>query len=138
MPELTPAEKSTVESIVSGVQRRNAKRRRAARSGWALLATAAVALPVIASAMDDAITTTTAVTRIAIAMALSMFVASALGSLLENYQTQAALQTVEEALLNARTAAAEAAAEVAAAPMAAESLSQEGPRDVTDANDADQ
>jgi hypothetical protein len=138
VPELTAAEKSTVESIVAGVQRRNARRRRASRSGWALLATAAVALPVIASAMDDAITMTTAVTRIVIAMALSMFVASALGSILENYQTQAALQTVEEALLNARKAAAEAAAEVVANPMAAESLSQEGPRDVTDANDADQ
>lgn len=116
MAELTASERSTVESIVAGVHRRNARRRQSARSGWALLATAGIALPVIASAMDDAISITTALTRIGIALVLTMFIATALGSLMDNYQTQAALRTVESALLNARVAVAEAAAEVAANP----------------------
>jgi hypothetical protein len=114
--ELTASERSTVESIVAGVHRRNARRRQAARSGWALLATAGIALPVIASAMNDAISLTTAITRIGIALVLTMFVVTALGSLMDNYQTQAALHSVESALVNARNAAAEAAAEVAANP----------------------
>lgn len=133
MAELTASERSTVESIVAGVHRRNSRRRQAARSGWALLASAAIALPVIASAMDDAISLTTAITRIGIALLLTMFIATALGSLMDNYQTQAALNTVESALLNARDAVAEAAAEVAASPTAPDTEPQGEPRDVTGA-----
>lgn len=133
MAELTDSERSTVESIVLGVHRRNARRRQAARSGWALLATAGIALPVIASAMDDAISLTTAFTRIGIAFLLTMFIATALGSLMDNYQTQAALRTVESALLNARTAVAEAAAEVRANPNASDTDPQGETRDVTGA-----
>ena len=122
-----------MESIVAGVHRRNARRRQAVRSGWALLATAGIAMPVIASAMDNAISLTTALTRIGIALVLTMFIATALGSLMDNYQTQAALRTVESALLNARTAVAEAAAEVAASPTASDTDAQGGARDVTGA-----
>lgn len=133
MAELTASERSTVESIVAGVHRRNARRRQAARSGWALLATAGIALPVIASAMEDAISITTALTRIGIAFALTMFVVTALGSLLDNYQMQAALHTVESALVEARSAVSEADAETAAAVGAGQSDTQEGARDVTGA-----
>jgi hypothetical protein len=135
--ELTAAERSTVESIVAGVQRRNAGRRRSARSGWALLATSAVALPVIASAMDDSITTTTAVTRIAVALALALFVSSAVGSLLENYQTQAALQTVEGALVSARSAVSEAAKNAVTASVDPDPENPEASEEVTDADDGD-
>lgn len=133
MAELTASERSTVESIVAGVHRRNARRRQAARSGWALLATAGIALPVIASAMEDAISITTALTRIGIAFALTMFVVTALGSLLDNYQMQAALHTVESALVEARSAVSEADAETAASVGAGQSDTQEGARDVTGA-----
>lgn len=133
MAELTASERSTVESIVAGVHRRNARRRQAARSGWALLATAGIALPVIASAMEDAISITTALTRIGIAFALTMFVVTALGSLLDNYQMQAALHTVESALVEARSAVSEAETETAAAVGAGHSDTQEGARDVTGA-----
>ncbi len=131
MAELTAAERSTVESIVAGVHRRNARRRQAARSGWALLATAGIALPVIASAMNDAISLTTAVMRISIAFVLTMFVVGALGSLMDNYQTQAALRSVESALVNARAAVADAQAKVA--PTTADVDTPEGAPDVTGA-----
>lgn len=131
MAELTASERSTVESIVAGVHRRNARRRQAARSGWALLATAGIALPVIASAMEDAISITTALTRIGIAFVLTMFVVTALGSLLDNYQMQAALHTVESALVEARSAVSES--EAAASVAAIHSDTQEGVRDVTGA-----
>ncbi|MEZ5245757.1 MAG: hypothetical protein R2707_11705 [Acidimicrobiales bacterium] len=133
MAELKASERSAVESIVVGVHRRNARRRQAARSGWALLATAGIALPVIASAMEDAISLTTAITRIGIAFLLTMFVVTALGSLLDNYQMQAALHSVESALVNARSAAADAAADVAMDSISADSDSQGGARDVTGA-----
>lgn len=131
MAELTAAERSTVESIVAGVHRRNARRRQAARSGWALLATAGIALPVIASAMNDAISLTTAVMRISIAFVLTMFVVGALGSLMDNYQTQAALRSVESALVNARAAVADAQAKVG--PTTADVDTPEGAPDVTGA-----
>jgi len=131
--DLTASERSTVESIVAGVHRRNARRRQAARSGWALLATAGIALPVIASAMNDAISLSTALMRIGIAFVLTTFVVTALGSLMDNYQTQAALHSVESALINARTAVADAAAEVAANPTTRDSDSEGGARDVTGA-----
>lgn len=133
MADLTASERSTVESIVAGVHRRNARRRQAARSGWALLATAGIALPVIASAMNDAISLSTALMRIGIAFVLTTFVVTALGSLMDNYQTQAALHSVESALINARTAVADAAAEVAANPTTRDSDSEGGARDVTGA-----
>lgn len=135
MPELSHSERATVESIVMGVQRRNRRRRQAARSGWALLATAAVALPVLASAMDDAITPLTAVTRIGLAFILAMFVATAMGSLVDGYQADAALRSVESALMNARQAAEEAAAAVAADPVGRAGDTKE---QVTDASDDSQ
>lgn len=116
MSELTTAERSTVESIVTGIHNRNQRRRQAARSGWALLATAAVAIPVVASALRGAITTQTAITRIGVALVLSVFVAAALGSLIDSYQRQAALTTVERAVLDARAAVEEAARRVESAP----------------------
>lgn len=102
MRELTSTERSTVEAIVGGIQRRNRRRHQAARSGWAFLVTGALALPVIAAAMDDAISLNTAVLRIGVALALSMFVSLAIGSMLDSYQNAAALQSVEDALLKAR------------------------------------
>lgn len=135
MSELTANERATVESIVAGVQRRNSKRRQASRTGWALLATAAIALPVIASAMDGAITLTTALTRIGLALVISLFVATALGSLVDAYQTEAALRSVEDALRNARRAAEEAARAVSDSPAATALDAQEA---VTDAADDSQ
>lgn len=137
MAELSASERSTVESIVAGVHRRNARRRQAARSGWALLATGGISLPVIASAMDDAISLSTAATRIGIALVLTMVVAMGVGSLMDNYQTQAALQTVESALLHARDAVEEAAAEVAANPIEPSPDPRGGAQDVTGARDDD-
>lgn len=137
MADLTVAERSAVESIVAGVQRRSIARRRAARSGWAFLATAAVALPVIASAMSNAITLTTALTRIGVALILALFVSSALGSLLETYQTQAALSSMEAAIVTARAAVATATADAAKTSTTTASGPDNDPEAVTGAHDDD-
>lgn len=109
MSDLTRAERSTVESIVDGVHRRNAKRRQAARSGWALLITAAVAIPVVGAQLSNAITARTALTRVGVALVLALFVTTALGSLFDAYQRQAAFSSVERAVIEARAVAAQAA-----------------------------
>ena len=109
MPELTTAERSTVEAVVGGVQRRARRRRQAGRTGWALLLTAGLSLPIIAAALEGAITLPTALTRIAVAFLVTMFVASMVGALMDNYQAQAALQSVERAVIAAREAAKAAA-----------------------------
>ena len=103
---LTYGERSTITAIIDNIQRRSRGRRRAARSGWALLVTAGLSLPVLAGAIDGSITLTTALVRIGLALTLSLFVASTVGSMMDHYQTQAALTSVEDALLAARGAAA--------------------------------
>lgn len=127
MAELSQSELFAVQSIVAGVQGRDLKRRRRARSGWAFLVTAVVALPVIASALDDAISLTSALTRIGVALALSLFLASALGSLIDSFQTQAAITTVENAVLTARKAAEEDPTDDPSSTTSPERVSQEGP-----------
>ena len=104
---LTAHERSTIVAIVENIQRRSRNRRKAARSGWALLITGGLALPILAGAIDGSITLTTALTRIGLALVLSLFVATTIGSMIDHYQTQAALTSVEEALLTAREAAAD-------------------------------
>ena len=104
---LTAGERSTITAVVEGIQRKTKHRRTAARSGWAMLATACLSMPIIASALDQTITITTAVMRIGLAMVLTTFVAMTIGSMIDHYQTQAALGTVEEALLAARAMAAD-------------------------------
>lgn len=108
--ELSAAERTTIASIVGSIRERDVRRRSALRSGWALLIGATLSLPVIAGALDGSITITTAVMRIAIALGLSVFVTLTVGSLMDNYRTQAALNSVESALLTARQAAADAEA----------------------------
>ena len=126
MSELTAAERSAVESIVLGVHRRSAKRHQAARTGYALLATAVISVPVVNSALGNAITTTTALTRIGIALVLSLFVSSAIGSLIDGYQRQAAYTTVEHAVITARKAAASADSASPATPSTPEGVA-DGP-----------
>lgn len=108
--ELSAAERTTIASIVGSIRERDVRRRGALRSGWALLIGATLSLPVIAGALEGSITITTAVMRIAIALGLSVFVTLTVGSLMDNYRTQAALNSVESALLTARQAAADAEA----------------------------
>ena len=126
MAELSQSELFAVESIVAGVQRRDLQRRRRARSGWAFLITAIVALPVIGSALDDAISLTGALTRIGVALALSLFLASALGSLIDSFQTQAAVTTVENAVLAARKTAEEISTDDTSSTKPHETVSPEG------------
>ncbi len=102
---LTAGERSTITAVVQGIQRKTKRRRSASRSGWAMLATACLSMPIIAGALDETITITTAVMRIGMAMVLTTFVAMTIGSMIDHYQTQAALGTVEEALLAARAMA---------------------------------
>ena len=46
MPELTQTEKLTIAAVVDGMQARTRSRRKAARQGWALLVTGALAMPI--------------------------------------------------------------------------------------------
>ena len=108
---LTAHERSTVVAVVEGIQRRNRRRHRAARTGWALLATAGISLPVIAGALDQSIALTTALVRIGLALALCLFVATVIGTMIDTYQTQAALGSVEDALLTARAVASDPTAD---------------------------
>ncbi len=127
--ELTAAERSTVEAVVGGVQRRARRRRQAGRSGWALLATAGLSLPIIGAALDNSITLTTAVVRILIALTITTFVATMVGSLVDNYQSQAALQSVEKAVLAAREAAKHAVASADSPDAKPEALTNEPDHD---------
>jgi hypothetical protein len=104
---LSAGERSTINAVVEGIQRKTRKRRKAQRSGYAFLATACLSLPIIAGALDETITLTTAVMRIGLAFALSTFVAMTIGSMIDHYQTQAAFGSVEDALLAARSMAAD-------------------------------
>ena len=71
MPELSQTERLTIAAVVDGMQARTRSRRKAARQGWALLITGALAMPIIASALDGMITFPTALIRIVLAMAIT-------------------------------------------------------------------
>ncbi len=121
MAELTVTEKSTIEAVVDGMQRRALKRRKAARQGWAFLLTGALSIPIIASAFDGMISLPTAAMRIVIALVITTGIVSMVGSLFDSYQGQAAIRTVETAVMTARRQADEAAADDhGAAPSGAE------------------
>ena len=47
MTDLSLAERSTIEAVVDGVQRRTMKRRKRARQGWAFLLSGALSIPII-------------------------------------------------------------------------------------------
>lgn len=102
MPELSQTERLTIAAVVDGMQARTRSRRKAARQGWALLITGALAMPIIASALDGMITLPTALMRIVLAMAITMIVMGMAGSLFDSYQAQAATRTVESAVEEAR------------------------------------
>ena len=107
MAELTVAERSTIEAVVEGMQRRAMKQRRRARQGWAFLLTGALAIPIISASFDGTITLATAATRIAIALFITTAIVSMVGSLFDSYQGQAAVTTVQEAVIEARKKADE-------------------------------
>lgn len=102
MADLSLAERSTIEAVVDGMQKRSIRRRRAGRQGWAFLLTGALSIPIIASAFDGMITLPTAAIRIGIALFLTTGIISMVGSLFDSYQGQAAVRTVEHAMLEAR------------------------------------
>ena len=109
MAEISAAERGTIEAVVDGVQRSARRRRQSARTGWALLVAAGLSLPILAAALDNSISTTTALGRISIALAICVFISHMVGALMDNYQSQAAISTVEHAVRTARSAVAEAA-----------------------------
>lgn len=109
MREISDTERSTIEAVVDGVQRSARRRRQSARTGWAMLAAGGLSLPILAAALDNSISLTTALSRIGIALAITIFVSHMVGALMNNYQAQAAISTVENAVLTARTAVADAA-----------------------------
>ena len=107
MTDLSLAERSTIEAVVEGMQRRAMKQRKRARQGWAFLITGALSIPIISSSFDGAITLPTAATRIAIALLLTTGIISMVGFLFDSYQGQAAVATVQEAVIEARKKADE-------------------------------
>ena len=107
MAELTTSERSTIEAVVDGMQRRAMKQRKRARQGWAFLLTGALSIPIISASFDGTITMTTAATRIAIALFLTTGIIGMVGSLFDSYQGQAAVATVQGAVIEARKKADE-------------------------------
>ncbi len=111
MADLTLAERSTIEAVVDGMQRRAMKKRKRARQGWAFLLTGALSIPIISASFDGTITMVTAATRIAIALVITTGIISMVGSLFDSYQGQAAVKTVQDAVIEARRKADELADE---------------------------
>lgn len=107
MTDLSVAERSTIEAVVEGMQRRAMKQRKRARQGWAFLATGALSIPIISASFSGTITLPTAATRIAIALVLTTGIISMVGFLFDSYQGQAAVATVQEAVIQARKKAEE-------------------------------
>ena len=114
MTDLSLAERSTIEAVVDGVQRRTMKRRKRARQGWAFLLSGALSIPIISASLDGSITLVTAATRIAVALVITTGIVAMVGSLFDSYQGQAAVKTVQDAVIEARKKAEEAAAAEAA------------------------
>ena len=108
MTDLSVAERSTIEAVVEGMQRRAMKKRKRARQGWAFLLTGALSIPIISASFDGTITLTTAATRIAIALFITTGIIAMVGSLFDSYQGQAAVATVQAAVIEARKKADEA------------------------------
>lgn len=104
MAEISAAERNTIEAVVDGVQRNARRRRQSSRTGWALLVTGGLSLPILAAALENSISLPTAISRIGIALAVAVFVSHMVGALMDNYQAQAAISTVENAVLTARLA----------------------------------
>lgn len=90
------------------------KRRKRARQGWAFLLSGALSIPIISASLDGSITLVTAATRIAVALVITTGIVAMVGSLFDSYQGQAAVKTVQDAVIEARTKAKEAAAAEAA------------------------
>ena len=107
MTELTVAERSTIEAVVEGMQRRAQKKRKRSRQGWAFLLTGALSIPIISASFDGTISQTTALTRIGIALFLTTTIVGMVGSLFDSYQGQAAVASVQDAVLEARKKADE-------------------------------
>ena len=110
MTDLSFAERSTIEAVVDGVQRRAMKRRKRVRQGWAFLLSGALSIPIISASFDGTITLVTAATRIAIALTITTGIVAMVGSLFDSYQGQAAVKTVQDAVIEARKKADELAA----------------------------
>ena len=115
MTDLSIAERSTIEAVVDGVQRRTMKRRKRARQGWAFLLSGALSIPIISASLDGSITLVTAATRIAVALVITTGIVAMVGSLFDSYQGQAAVKTVQDAVIEARKKAEAAAAAEASA-----------------------
>lgn len=107
MADLTTSERSAIEAVIDGMQRRAMKKRKRARQGWAFLLTGALSIPIISASFDGTITMTTAATRIAIALFLTTGIIGMVGSLFDSYQGQAAVATVQGAVIEARKKADE-------------------------------
>ena len=93
MTDLSIAERSTIEAVVDGVQRRTMKRRKRARQGWAFLLSGALSIPIISASLDGSITVVTAATRIAVALVITTGIVAMVGSLFDSHQGQAAVKT---------------------------------------------
>jgi hypothetical protein len=117
--ELTVSERSTIEAVVDGMQRRAMKQRKRARQGWAFLLTGALSIPIISASFDGTITLTTAASRIGIALVITTGISAMVGSLFDSYQGQAAVATVQQAVIQAREQADESADETTAEPAVA-------------------
>lgn len=74
-----------------------------------MLVAGGLSLPILAAALDNSISLFTALTRIGIALAITIFISHMVGALMDNYQAQAAISTVENAVMTARSAVAETA-----------------------------
>lgn len=94
-----------MEAMVDGVRRRSQRARRTYRRGWASLATATLSLPVLDGALEGSISLPTALGRVALAFVLCRLAADLIGSLVEHYQTSAAVAAVTGAIADARAAA---------------------------------
>ncbi|MEM9466957.1 MAG: hypothetical protein AAGA90_16410 [Actinomycetota bacterium] len=126
MAELSLAERSTIEAVVDGMQRRAMKQRKRARQGWAFLLTGALSIPIISASFDGTITMTTAASRIAIALVITTGIISMVGSLFDSYQGQAAVATVQDAVIEARRKADEMPDDADAAADSFEALAKQG------------
>lgn len=101
------SERSTIEAVVGGVQRRALQRRKRTRQGWAFLLSGALSIPIISASFDGTITLVTAATRIGVALFITTGIVAMVGSLFDSYQGQAAVATVQDAVIEARARADE-------------------------------
>ncbi|MEM9200543.1 MAG: hypothetical protein AAGC53_02740 [Actinomycetota bacterium] len=134
--DLSTKELSTIEAVVEGVQKRAQKKRKRSRQGWAFLITGALSIPIFSAAFNGAITTSTAASRIGIALFITSGISAMVGSLFDSYQGQAAVKSVQEAVVEAKKKAAEEAEEQALADQeAAAAVAAGGGRPVDEGDD---